>query len=53
VTTAITVTKIYVTNSNYLLGTIKDACSSGVCKGVDVYCQGVCGDGIVAQAEQW
>ena len=32
--------------------TVSEKCSSGLCIGVDVYCGGICGDGIVASAEQ-
>jgi hypothetical protein len=39
------------TSTNNCLGHL--ACSSGYCIGSDVYCVGVCGDGIKAATEQW
>jgi hypothetical protein len=39
------------TTANTCLGNL--TCASGVCTGIDLYCSGVCGDGIKAQQEQW
>ena len=28
-------------------------CKAGICTGTDIYCKGICGDGIKATTEQW